>query len=86
MAKIKKDDVFCCADCGLEVVVNKACSCYDPNLICCGGPMRRGSLAGEPSKPAAKKASAKAAVKPKSKSVSKTAKINHPAASRRGMK
>ena len=74
MAKIKKDDVFCCADCGLEVVVNKACSCYDPNLICCGGPMRKGSSADEPQKRAAKKATVKTAVKPKPKAALKTAK------------
>jgi len=41
MAKAKKDDMFCCADCGLEVVVNKACSCVDTELMCCGGPMIR---------------------------------------------
>lgn len=70
MARIKKDDIFCCADCGLEVVVNKACSCYDPELICCGGPMRRGSSAGQPEKPSVDKATAK----PKPKSASKTAK------------
>ncbi|MRR14870.1 MAG: hypothetical protein EG826_00270 [Deltaproteobacteria bacterium] len=71
MARIKKDDVFCCADCGLEVVVNKACSCYNPELICCGGPMRRGA-AGEPQKPAAKKASVKAQPKSKSGKASRT--------------
>ncbi len=74
MARIKKDDVFCCADCGLEVVVNKACSCYDPNLICCGGPMRRGSSAGQPQEPVTKKASVKTAVKSKSKPALKMAK------------
>ncbi len=42
MSKVKKDDVFCCADCGLEVIVNKACDCFDPNLVCCGGPMIKG--------------------------------------------
>ena len=42
MSKLKKDDVFCCPDCGLEIVVNKACKCVDPNLVCCGGPMMRG--------------------------------------------
>lgn len=75
MAQIKKNDVFCCADCGLEVVVNKACSCYDPNLICCGGPMRRESAAPKTQKSAAKKASVKTAVKPRSKPASKTAKL-----------
>lgn len=73
MARIKKDDVFCCADCGLEVVVNKACSCYNPELICCGGPMRREAAAGKPQKPAAKKAAVKTAIKPKANKVSRTA-------------
>lgn len=41
MAKVKKGDRFCCADCGLEVVINKTCSCIDPELVCCGGPMAR---------------------------------------------
>jgi hypothetical protein len=40
MAKIEKDDRFCCAACGMEVVVNKACDCIDPDLLCCGGPMK----------------------------------------------
>ncbi|MDQ5985938.1 MAG: hypothetical protein CSYNP_01656 [Syntrophus sp. SKADARSKE-3] len=41
MDAVKKDDVFCCADCGLEVIVNKACTCINPELTCCGGPMVR---------------------------------------------
>ncbi|PKL74192.1 MAG: hypothetical protein CVV27_21760 [Candidatus Melainabacteria bacterium HGW-Melainabacteria-1] len=41
MARVKKDDKFCCADCGLEVVVNKTCDCIDTRLVCCGGPMIR---------------------------------------------
>ena len=40
MAKVNKNDRFCCAACGMEVVVNQACECVDPNLVCCGGPMK----------------------------------------------
>lgn len=50
MDKIKKNETFCCPDCGLEVVVNKACTCIDPELICCGGPMHRGSSSPAPGK------------------------------------
>ena len=42
MSKVKKDDVFCCADCGLEVVVNKSCEFTDANPVCCGRPMIKG--------------------------------------------
>jgi len=66
MAKVKKDDVFCCADCGLEVVVNKACSCVDTELMCCGGPMiREKSSPGRTKKKIAEKAHDKAAAKSK---------------------
>ena len=66
MAKVKKDDMFCCADCGLEVVVNKECGCIDTELICCGGPMiKEKSSSGRTKKQAAKKASGKAAAKSK---------------------
>jgi hypothetical protein len=62
MAKAKKDDMFCCADCGLEVVVNKACGCIDTELMCCGGPMiREKSSSGQARKSAPGKARDKAA-------------------------
>jgi len=67
MAKVKKGDEYCCADCGLAVVVNTACGCVDTELLCCGEPMTkikksasiaRKSAAGKmPAKSAAKKAS-----------------------------
>jgi len=56
MAGVKKDDTFCCADCGLEVVVNKTCDCIDPHLICCGGPMIRSKPKTRSKTPAAKTA------------------------------
>lgn len=64
MGKVKKDEMFCCADCGLEVVVNKACGCIDAELLCCGVPMvREKSSSGQTKKNAAGKASGKAAAK-----------------------
>lgn len=66
MAEVKKDDMFCCADCGLEVVVNKTCGCIDPELMCCGGPMiREKSSSGQAKKNAAKTTAAKTAAKSK---------------------
>jgi hypothetical protein len=57
MGKVKKDDMFCCANCGLEVVVNKACACIDTELMCCGGPMvRKNSSSGRTNKNATGKA------------------------------
>jgi hypothetical protein len=71
MAKAKKDDMFCCADCGLEVVVNKACGCIDTALMCCGGPMvKEDSSSGKSKKMAASNDSCKYSTK------SKTAKQN----------
>ena len=51
MAKIKKDDMFCCASCGLEVVVDEACDCDEQTLTCCCQPMKHiSSSPGRPSK------------------------------------
>jgi hypothetical protein len=62
MAKVEKEDMFCCADCGLEVVVNKACGCVDTELICCGGPMiKEKSAPGGTKSKASAKTPAKAA-------------------------
>jgi hypothetical protein len=64
MTKIKQDDMFCCADCGLEVIVNKACGCINPELVCCGGPMaRENRTSGQAKKNAAIKGPDKAAAK-----------------------
>ena len=41
MTQMKKGDELCCADCGLAVVVNKACGCFDTELFCCGEPMTK---------------------------------------------
>jgi hypothetical protein len=60
MAKVKEGDEFCCADCGLAVVVNTACGCVDTELVCCGEPMtktKKSPVAAK--KPAAGKVAAK---------------------------
>jgi hypothetical protein len=68
MGKVKAGDEFCCADCGLAVVVNTACGCVDTELLCCGEPMTKTKKsASAAKKPAAGKIPAKSAAKKVSK-------------------
>jgi hypothetical protein len=89
MAKAKKGDKLSCTQCGLVVVVDKACGCAATAILCCGKPMAQGKPAvakavkkAAPAKAtiAAKKAPVKAvAAKPKAAAPAKAAPKKAPA-------
>ncbi len=40
-AKVKKDSVYACGVCGLELTVNEVCGCVEfCDIICCGEQMK----------------------------------------------
>jgi len=51
----KKGAKYKCEECGLVVVVDKACGCTECNLICCGKPMKEAKAAKPKAKPKPKK-------------------------------
>jgi len=40
---MKKDDIYVCGKCGMEVTISKACDCGDhcATFTCCGEQMRK---------------------------------------------
>ena len=59
----KKGEKYKCESCGLVVLVEDACGCVEPNLICCDVPMKQ-----------VKEAKAKPKAKPKPKTKAEKAK------------